>query len=90
MITKPLFPTDQEIDAALRANFTSFVEAWCDLLAALILLLISLFSILHAVLRMVFAVVGLFMWAVALFVKFLYWLQSWAVARSSSTLHRRE
>jgi hypothetical protein len=45
----------QEIDAALQANLTALREAFCDLLAALIMIIISLLSFLHAVLRVVFA-----------------------------------
>jgi glucan phosphoethanolaminetransferase (alkaline phosphatase superfamily) len=89
MMTKQLLPDEQEIDMALQQNLMSLKEAFCDLLAALILFVVSLFSILHAVLRIAFAVLSLVLWALALFIRFLYWLQSWAVARSSSTLHRR-
>lgn len=88
LATKPL-RLEHEIDAALQQNLTSLKEAFFDLLAALTLLLISLFSLLHAVLRLAFAMLGLLLWAVALLVTFLYWLRAWAVSRSHDTLHRR-
>ncbi len=59
MLTKQLLPDEQEIDMALLQNLTSLKEGFCDLLAALVLFVISLFSFLHALLRIVFAVVGL-------------------------------
>jgi hypothetical protein len=81
--------TNQEIDSALHANLGALKEGSFDLLATLVLLVISLCSCLHAVFRMAFAVLGLVLWALALPIVFLYWLRSWAVARSSSTLHGR-
>src|ERR1700730_15286106 len=80
---------EQEIDMTLQANLVALKEAFCDLLAALILIIVSLFSFLHAVLRVVFALLALLLWAIALLVTFLFWLRAWAVSRSSSTIHRR-
>jgi hypothetical protein len=79
----------QEIDAALQANLTALREAFCDLLAALIMIIISLLSFLHAVLRVVFATLGLLLWTIALVITLLYGARSWAVSQSTSTLHRR-
>lgn len=76
-----------EIDGALHANLAALKEGFFDLLAALVLLFIAVFSILHAVLRMVFAGLGLLLWSLALLIVFLYWLRAWAVARSSSSVH---
>jgi hypothetical protein len=61
-------------------------EGVFDLLVALILCVIAVVSLFHAGLRMVFAVLGLVLWSLALLTVFLYWLRSWAVARSSSSL----
>lgn len=83
-----LTPQDVQIDQALGANLTALKEAFFDLLAALLLCLIAGVSVAHAGVRLVFAVVGLLLWALALITTFLYWLRSLAVARSSSSLHR--
>lgn len=87
LVTKPL-RLEPDIDAALQANLTALREALFDLLAALILVFISVFSLLHASLRILFAVLGLLLWSVALLITFLYWLRAWSVSRSSSTFHR--
>ncbi len=81
--------TTQEIDSALTANWTALVDGFLDLLAALVLLLTALFSLVHAVLRIAFAALGLVLWSVALLIIGLYWLRSWAVSRSSSSVHMR-
>ncbi len=77
-----------EIDSALHANLNTLKEGFFDLLAALVLLVIGAFSVIHAVLRMAFALLGLVLWAVALLIMALYWLRAWAVSRSSSSLHK--
>jgi hypothetical protein len=84
-----LLPVEQEIDAALKANVKALKDALFDLLAAMILYIIAVVSLFHAGLRIAFAFLGLVLWSLALLVTFLYWLRSWAVARSSSTLHGR-
>jgi hypothetical protein len=76
-----------EIDSALHSNLDALKEAFFDFLGALVLLLIAICSIAHAVLRMVFAGLGLLLWSLALLIVFLYWLRAWAVARSSSSVH---
>jgi hypothetical protein len=76
-----------EIDSALHSNLDALKEAFFDLLAALVLFLIAICSIVHAVLRMVFAGLGLLLWSLALLIVFLYWLRAWAVGRSSSSVH---
>lgn len=88
LVTKPLIL--EEIDAALQTNLASLKEACCDLLAAFVLVLIAGLSLLHAFLRLIFAMTGLLLWVVALLITFLYWLRAWSVARSSSSLHRRD
>jgi predicted ABC-type exoprotein transport system permease subunit len=82
-----LLPVKQEIDSALNANLTALKEGFFDLLAAMILCVIVVVSLFHAVVRIAFAFLGLLLWSLALPVVFLYWLRSWAVARSSSSLH---
>jgi hypothetical protein len=77
----------QEIHAALDMNLATLRDGFFDLLAALVLMLTALFSCLHAVVRMLFALLGLFMWALALLITFLYWLRAWAISRSASSLH---
>jgi hypothetical protein len=77
-----------EIDSALHANLNTLKEGFFDLLAALILLVVASLSIVHAVLRMAFAFLGLLLWAVALLIMGLYALRAWAVAQSSSSLHK--
>jgi hypothetical protein len=79
----------QEITAALNTNLATLRDGFFDLLAALILVLTALFSCVHAILRMLFAFLGLLLWSLALLITFLYWLRAWAVSRSSSTLHGR-
>ena len=78
-----------EIDAALYSNLAALRDGFFDVLAALILVVTALFSLVHAVVRIVFAFLGLVLWALALLIMFLYWLRSWAVSRSASTLHGR-
>jgi 4-hydroxybenzoate polyprenyltransferase len=90
MMTRPFLPADtQAIESALQQNLKTLGEAFLDLLAALILVLIVVFSLVHAFLRIVFAVLGLLLWVGALLITFLYWLRAWSVARSTSSLHKR-
>jgi hypothetical protein len=77
----------QEITAALDANLVTLHDGFFDLLAALILVVTALFSCIHAIVRIVFALLGLLMWALALLITWLYWLRAWAVSRSTSSLH---
>jgi hypothetical protein len=77
----------QEINAAFSANLATLKDGFFDLLAALVLVLTGLFSCLHAVLRMVFAILGLVLWSLALLITFLYWLRSWLSSKSSRSLH---
>lgn len=77
-----------EINIALHSNLGAMKEGFFDLLAALVLFVIAFCSCLHAVFRIAFAFLGLVLWALALLIVFLYWLRAWAVARSSSSLHR--
>lgn len=79
----------KEIDAALHSNLASLKEACCDLLAAFVLVLIAICSLVHAVLRFAFAVLGLFLWVVALLITFLEGIRAWSVSRSASSLHHR-
>ena len=89
MTTRRLPAYEQEIDEALQQNLRSLGEAFADLLAALLLVLICACSLVHAALRIVFAVAGLLLWVVALLLTLLYWLRAWSVRRSSVTTHRR-
>ena len=89
MMTRPFLPANmQAIESALQQNLRSLGEAFLDLLAALILVVIVAFSLAHALARIVFAVVGLLLWVGALAITALYWLRAWSVARSSSSLHK--
>jgi hypothetical protein len=90
-LTQKLSPLsrDQQIDAALQMNLTTLKEAFFDWLAALVLALVAVVSLCHATLRIGFAILGLLLWSLALFVVFLYWVRSLCVAQSSSSLHRQ-
>lgn len=83
-----LTPQEQAIDNALHSNLTTLKEGFLDFLAGLLLCIIALVSVLHAVIRMVFAGLGLLLWALALLITFLYWLRAWIVSRSATTVHR--
>jgi hypothetical protein len=85
-----LTPFENEIDQALQNNLTAMKEALCDLLAGLVLVLIAAVSLLHSMVRVLFAFLGLLLWALALLNVGLYAVRSWAVARSASSIHRRE
>lgn len=89
MTTRPLPASMQDIDSALQQNLRTLGEAFLDLLAALILVVIVVLSLAHALLRIAFAVLGLLLWVAALAITALSWLRAWAVARSSSSIHRR-
>src|SRR5689334_21389185 len=89
MMTRPFLPADvQAIESALQQNLQTLGEALLDLLAALILVVIVVFSLTHALCRIVFAVLGLLLWTGALAITALYWLRAWLVAHSSSSLHK--
>lgn len=88
MTTRQLPAVEQEIESALQQNLQSLGEAFLDLLAALILVVICVCSLAHALARIVFAVAGLLLWVGALAITALYWLRAWSVARSSSSLHK--
>lgn len=89
METRRLPAQEQEIDQALQQNLRSLGEALADLLAALLLVLICVCSLVHALLRLTFAVCGLLLWVMALLLTALYWLRAWSVSRSVVTAHRR-
>lgn len=76
-----------EIDTALASNLAALKDAFLDLLAALVLCLVAVFSLVHAVLRIAFAGLGLLLWSLALLIVGLYNLRAWAVKKSSSSLH---
>jgi len=76
-----------EIDTALASNLAALKDAFLDLLAALVLCLVAGFSLVHAVLRIAFAFLGLLLWVFALLIVGLYWLRAWLASRSSSSLH---
>jgi hypothetical protein len=81
----------QEIDASLTTHFDTLRAGFFDLLAALILVVTGLVSCVHAVLRMMYAFVGLALWSLALLITFLYWARAWAVSRSvSASSHRSQ
>ncbi len=84
-----LTPQEQAIDNALHTNLITLKEGFLDFLAGVLLCIIALVSVLHAVIRMLFAGLGLLLWSLALFLTFLYWLRAWVVSRSSTTIHRR-
>lgn len=84
-----LNPTEKQIDDALRTNGAALLESLLDLLAAVILCVIASISLVHAGLRFAWAILGLLLWSLALFVTFLYWLRGRCVARSSSSLHKQ-
>lgn len=86
---KSLTPAEKEIQDALQANITTLSEALCDLVAAVVLCLVAVLSLVHAVVRLLFGGVGLLLWALALVIVGLNWLRSWAVSRSGSSIHRR-
>lgn len=84
MMLKPaMTPLDQQIDAALHLNLDMLKAGFFEFLAALLLIVIAVFSLFGSVVRMTVACLGLLLWAVALFVTFLSWLRSKAVAHSS-------
>lgn len=89
LTTLLLSPTEKEIDAALKTNGAALKESLLDLLAAVILSVIAVVSLVHAGFRLVYAVLGLVLWSLALLVTFLYWLRSLAVSSSSSSLHKQ-
>jgi hypothetical protein len=89
MIKPVLTPLEQQIDTALWSNLGALKEGFLDFLAGLLLCIIALVSVLHAVIRMLFAGLGLLLWSLALSLTFLYWLRAWVVSRSSTTVHRR-
>jgi hypothetical protein len=75
------------IDTALASNLAALKDAFLDLLAALVLCLVAGFSLVHAIIRIVFAFLGLLLWVFALLIVGLYWLRAWLASQSSSSLH---
>jgi hypothetical protein len=75
------------IDTALASNLAALKDAFLDLLAALVLCLVALFSVVHACIRVGFAFLGLLLWVFALLIVGLYWLRAWLASHSSSSLH---
>jgi hypothetical protein len=89
MMTRPFLPAKaQEIEGALQQNLQALFEAFMDLLAALIFVLIAGFSLIHALFRILFAVTGLVLWVIALLITALYGLRALVVSRSTSSLHK--
>jgi hypothetical protein len=82
-----LTPIEKEVDRALEENLRALKEALLDMLAGLALVLIALVSLLHSVVRVVFAGLGLVLWALALLNVGLHGLRGWIVSRSASSLH---
>ena len=77
-----LTPLEQEIDAALNLNLATLKTGFFECLAALLLLVIAALSLFGSVVRMVVAVLGLLLWAVALLVTFLSWVRGRCLARA--------
>ena len=77
-----------EIESALQTNLATLKDGLYDLLASLVLVIIALLSFVHATTRIMFAVLGLLLWSLALLITFLYWLRAWATSRASNTIHR--
>jgi protein-S-isoprenylcysteine O-methyltransferase Ste14 len=77
-----------QIDAALAGHLATLHDAFFDLLAALITLLIFAVSLTHAVIRMMYAVVGIVLWTLALWMTLLQMLQKKVVARSHTSSFR--
>ena len=74
-----------QIDAALMAHLSTLHDAFFDLLAALITLLIFVTSLTHAIIRMAYALVGIVLWTLALWMTLLQVLQKKVVARSHTS-----
>jgi hypothetical protein len=79
----PVTQREQEIDSALWSNLAALKASSFDVIAALILIVIAMVSLLHGLFRVAFAFIGLLIWCFALLTVFLYWLRELALARSS-------
>jgi hypothetical protein len=77
------------IDTALASNLAALKDAFLDLLAALVLCLVAGFSVIHALIRVVYAFLGLLLWVFALLLTGLYWLRAWLASHKSSFQYER-
>jgi len=79
---------ERQIEEALEVNLQAMKEAFVDLLAGLVLVVIVVVSLLHSVVRLVFVGLGLVLWALALLHVILSALRSWFVAQSIHSIHQ--
>lgn len=78
----------RQIDAALAGHLATLHDAFFDLLAAVITLLLFVTTLTHSIIRMLYAVVGIVIWSLALWITVLQALQGKIVARSHTSPFR--
>lgn len=89
MIT-PYDHQHDEINAAMQMHLSTLHDAFFDFLAAIIAVLLGITSILHAVIRIAYAGIGLLIWTLGLWMIALQSLRAKCVARSSTSPFRKE
>lgn len=79
-----------DIDAAMAAHLQTLRDACFDMLAALLTIFLGFISLIHAIVRVVYALVGLTVWTLGVWIIALQALQTQCIQRSSSSPFRRE
>ena len=78
----------EQIDQALAQHLSTLHDALFDVLAALLTFLLFITSLTHALVRIVYALVGIIIWTFALWIVGLQTLQKKVVARSQTSPFR--
>lgn len=80
----------KQIDAAMALHISTLHDAAFDGLGALLNILIGLFSLLHALVRVSYALVGLATWTLGVWIISLQSFHAWCVSKSSTSPFRKE
>lgn len=78
------------IDAAMAMHISTLHDAAFDLLAALLTILLGLSSLIHAVVRFFYGLVGMVVWTFGLWIIFLQWAKAYCIQKSSTSPFRQE
>lgn len=79
-----------EIDAAMQQHIATLHDAAFDAIVALLGILLGILSFIHAIVRVIFAIVGLVVWTLGVWLIALKALRQQCVSRSSTSPFRDE
>ena len=90
MIPTQQTQTQSEIEAAMAAHIATLRDAFYDLLSALLTVILGIVSIAHALIRMTYALTGMIVWMLGVWIVAIQALRAKTIARSSTSPFRLE